>query len=217
MKWLKKSPATAKYQTSQKKQQQKEQAKADGDDVDPVEAAKKELEKEFTIHEYRYFYPADLLKIPEFSFENKIEKGMLKPKDEAALTDYLAAKEEEIERKKAEEEATAQATSAGAGGAKGKADPKKDAKGAAKGGAKGGPAGDDKNCPQLITVDYPETPCDKNYIIYERQFDRNPAEAAALKRKPPRSAAPLVGKSSSSDPWGNMSEKFKDRAKELIS
>lgn len=106
--------------------------------------------------------------MPEFCFENKIEQGMLKPKEEAALTDYLAAKEEEIEKRKAEEEAAAQAAAAGAGAAKGKADPKKDAKGAAKGGAKGGPAGDDKNAPQPITVDYPEVDSDKNYIIYER-------------------------------------------------
>lgn len=106
------------------------------------------MEKAQTIHEYRYFYPKELLQVPEFCFENKIEQGTLKPKEEAALTDYLAAKEEEIEKRKAEEEAAAQAAAAGAGGgAKGKADPKKDAKGAAKGGAKGGPAGDDKNAP----------------------------------------------------------------------
>lgn len=35
-------------------------------------------------------------------------------------------------------------------------------------------------------------------------------------RKPPPSANPLVGKSSSKDPWGDMTEKFKDRSKELI-
>ena len=32
---------------------------------------------------------------------------MLKPKEEAALTDYLAAKEEALEKKRAEEEAAA--------------------------------------------------------------------------------------------------------------
>ena len=120
-----------------------------------------------------------------------------------------------MEKRKAEEDAAAQAASAGAGAAKGKGDPKKDAKGGAKGAPKGGPAGDDKNAPQAITVEYPEIDSDKNYIVYERQFDQQPG--AAITRKPPRSAGPLVGKSSSKDPWGNMSDKFKDRSKELIS
>jgi len=106
-KWLKKSPATAKYQTSQKKQQQSDQAKGEGEQVDPAEVARREMEKAQTIHEYRYFYSMDLLRVPEFCFENKNEQGMLKPKEEAALTDYLAAKEEEVEKRKAEEEAAA--------------------------------------------------------------------------------------------------------------
>jgi hypothetical protein len=172
------------------------------------------MEKSLTIHEFKYFYSTDLLKVPEYCFENKIEQGAMKPKDEAALTDYLAAKEEEIEKRRAEDEAAAQAAAAGAGGAK-KADPKKDAKGAAKGGAKGA-VGEDKNAPQPITVEYPEIESDKNYIIYERQFDAQPSSGAAT-RKPPQSARPLVGKASSKDAWGDMSEKFKDRSKDLIS
>lgn len=31
------------------------------------------MEKEQTIHEFKYFYPAEFLKLPEYCFENKIE------------------------------------------------------------------------------------------------------------------------------------------------
>lgn len=93
----------------------------------------------------------------------------MKPKDEAALVEYLEAKEAAIEKLKADEEAAALAAAAGAGGSKGKADPKKDPKAAAKGGPKGGvPVTDDKNVPQAITVEYPQIESEKNYIIYER-------------------------------------------------
>lgn len=93
----------------------------------------------------------------------------MKPKDEAALLEYLEAKEAAIEKQKAEEDAAAQAAAAGAGAAKGKVDPKKDPKAAGKGVAKGGASpSDDKNVPQQITVEYPQIETEKNYIIYER-------------------------------------------------
>ena len=45
--------------------------------------------------------------MPEYCFENKIDQGMLKPKEEAALVDYLSSKEEAIDKEKAEQEAAA--------------------------------------------------------------------------------------------------------------
>ena len=42
------------------------------------------MEKEQTIHEFKYFYPAEFLQFPEYRFENKIDQGTLKPKEEAA-------------------------------------------------------------------------------------------------------------------------------------
>ena len=105
------------------------------------------MEKQLTIHEFKYFYPADFMEVPEFCFENKIEQGTLKPKEEQAIVEYLNAKEEAEEKKKADEEAAAVANAAGGvAAAKGKADPKKDAKGG-KGAAKGAAAADDKNAP----------------------------------------------------------------------
>ena len=56
-------------------------------------------------------------------------------------------------------------------------------------------------------------------MIFERRFDEIFQEEAAgkVQRRPPQSAAPLVGGKTSKDAWGGMSDKFKDRSKELIS
>jgi len=56
-------------------------------------------------------------------------------------------------------------------------------------------------------------------MIFERRFDEMFQEEAAgkVQKRPPQSAAPLVGGKTSKDAWGGMSDKFKDRSKELIS
>ena len=78
---------------------------------------------------------------------------------------------EEAERKKKAEEDAKTTPVEGKGGAKGKPDPKKD---------KGKPAGkgaaptEDKNAPQQITVEYPETAEDQNCMIMERTFMEAP-------------------------------------------
>ena len=71
-------------------------------------------------------------------YENKVE--LLKAKDLTILEDYLAFKEEEEAKRKAEEAGAASGNQA----AKGKADPKKDAK---KPPAKGAVVTEDKNAP----------------------------------------------------------------------
>ena len=88
-----------------------------------------------------YFYPSELLIIPEFRYENKLDS--FKPKDIDMLVEYLVKKEEYEKQRKAEE-AAANAAVTPDKGAKGKPDPKKDAK--AKG-AKGAAAAEDKNSP----------------------------------------------------------------------
>ena len=97
---------------------------------------------------HQYFYSSELLHVPEYCYENKID--VIKPKDRALIIEYLEKKEEE-EKKKASEAAEAQAAAiAGAAGGAKKADPKKDAKGGGKAPAKGAAPVEDKNAPQNI-------------------------------------------------------------------
>lgn len=102
------------------------------------------------IHKFMFFYPTDQLIIPEFRFENKTD--VLKRKDFSLMLEYLELREDAERKKKAEQ--AAKETPAAAGTAKGKADPKK---APPKGGAKGAAPTEDKNAPQQIVVEYPET------------------------------------------------------------
>ena len=161
--WLKKSPAKPVYNSSQKKPAQPE-GQADGAGAG---GNGKDANDGSIIHKFMFFYPAELLIVPEFRFENKTD--VLKRKDFALMVQYLELKEEAERKRKAEE--AAKETPVAAGGAKGKADPKK---APPKGGGKGAAPTEDKNAPQPITVDYPETPDDANCMIIERSFMETP-------------------------------------------
>mmetsp|Transcript_13925 Transcript_13925/g.21708 ORF Transcript_13925/g.21708 Transcript_13925/m.21708 type:complete len:125 (+) Transcript_13925:1611-1985(+) len=64
-------------------------------------------------------------------------------------------------------------TNAAAASKTGKVDPKKDAKG--KGGGKGGVIGEDKNAPQIMTVEYEEdVETDPSSLVYEMEFQNKP-------------------------------------------
>jgi hypothetical protein len=89
-----------------------------------------------------FFYPTELLIVPEFRYENKTDE--LKRKDFALMVQYLELKEESEKKKKDEEAAKGTPVDKG-GAAKGKVDPKKDK---AKAGAKGAAPTEDKNTPQ---------------------------------------------------------------------
>lgn len=67
MSWLKKSPAHPSYNSSQKKPSQADGQVADGDEM----------------HKFMFFYPSDLLIVPEFRYENKTDE--LKRKDMALM------------------------------------------------------------------------------------------------------------------------------------
>jgi len=115
-----------------------------------------------------YFYSSEMLSvIPEFRYDNKLDS--FKPKDVEMLVEYLV-KKEEYEKQRKLDEAAANAATTPDKGAKGKPDPKKDAKGG-KAGAKGAAVAEDKNSPQPITVEYPETDSADNFVIYERKFN----------------------------------------------
>lgn len=127
MPWLKRSPLNPTYSANQKK---------DKAQTDPLS---------FVHHKHQYFYGSELLGVPEYQYENKID--VIKPKDKALLIEYLEMKEEEQKKKATAEAEAAAAALAGAGAGAKKVDPKKDAGKGAKAGGKGAVIADDKNAP----------------------------------------------------------------------
>ena len=81
--WLKRSPAEPKYETSQKKGQTN--VKDEG----------------FEKHVIKYFYPENLLEVPEFVYENR--EAIIKNKEVTILEEYLAEKEAALSRIQEEE------------------------------------------------------------------------------------------------------------------
>ena len=156
--WLKKSPETPTYSSSQKKA---DKAQAAANAANPSNEA---------THCFFNFYSTSMMDVAEFKVENKRDK--FKDKDVDFMVEHLVERETEEARVKAEKEAEALAAAqaAAGGGAKGKADPKKDPKAQVKGGAKGAAPVDDKNAPQPITVEYEEIGENPNYVIYEKAY-----------------------------------------------
>ena len=205
--WLKKSPAQPKYQSSQKKKNVQQS------DADQAVDKGEEANKDQVLHQFKYFYSEDLMCVPEYLFEDKITQ--IKPKEVKMLEEYLEEKEAEDARRKAEEPGSANP-------AAGKKDAKKDPKAAAAKGKGAAPA-EDKNSPQLITVEYPEekATADVNYLVYERQFDAqfgdDPETKAALDKKGvPSSTLDLLGNGDKKNPYGAFGEKYKEKGKQLI-
>ena len=147
---------------------------------------------------------------PEFRYENKLDH--IKPKDKAALLEYLEIKEKhEAELKAAAEAAAAEAAASNATPAKGK-DAKKVEK---KPPAKGAPVAEDKNSPQPITVEYPEDVKEQEeFLIFERKY--NAKDTLGKKIGPPGSAPILPDSKKKENPWGDLGSKLKDRTKELV-
>ena len=201
--WLKKSPAKPVYNSSAKKP-----ANADGTTIASGEGG--DANDSDIIHRFMYFYPSELLIVPEFRYENKVDSKTLKKKDIDQLVEYLELKEE-ADRKRKAEEAAKDTPVAAAGGAKGKADAKKAPPKAA---GKGAAVAEDKNTPQPITVEYPEAPAEGQHMILERSF-LDEIDLQAKGKKPPPSAALLTGKASKS-PWGDLDGKLSDRSKVLL-
>ena len=85
--WLKKSPAKPTYSTSQKKKENTDAVTSESGEN--VYDAKNDKD---IVHRFMYFYQSDLLDIPEFRFDNKLES--FKAKDIEMLVDYLTKKEE---------------------------------------------------------------------------------------------------------------------------
>lgn len=165
------------------------------------------------LHQLKFFYSEDLEIVPEFLYEDKM--CSIKPKEVKMLEEYLEEKELEDTRRKAEEPSSANP-------AGGKKDAKKDPKAAAAKGKGAAPA-EDKNSPQAITVEYPEekATADKNYLVYERQFDAafgdDPETIAKLaKLGAPPSTLDLLGNGDKKNPYGAFGEKYKEKGKQLI-
>lgn len=158
-----------------------------------------------------YFFPSEMLVVPEFRYENKLDS--LKKKDIDFMIEYLELQEEAAKKAEAEREAkSTPAPGAGAAAKGGKADPKK---APPKGGAKGAAPAEDKNSPQPITVEYPDTPEDSNYMVFERTFMEQVDIATSKAKKPPASAAELTGKVMG-NAWGDLTGKINDRTKVLL-
>ena len=138
-------------------------------------------------HKFVFMYPHELLSEPEFMFQDNLQN--FTEKDTMNMLEYL--QEMETLKKQRKEDDNAVNTQAATKG--GKADPKKDAKGK---GAKGGAPGvEDKNAPQPITVEYPtDVEEDKDYIIYEREFNAKPVPAKEAVKHTPSSSAQAIGK-----------------------
>ena len=129
--WLKKSPVEPSYSASQKKS--KKSGTAAASDVDPM-----------LKHDHYHLFPLHLLSNPEFRFENKLDS--LRPKDKAALVEYLEMQEKaEADAKEAAEKAAAEAAGANAAAVTGKGG--KDAKKVEKKPPPKGAPVDDKNAP----------------------------------------------------------------------
>jgi hypothetical protein len=151
------------------------------------------------------------LTTPEFRYENKLDN--IKPKDKAALVEYLDIKEKhDADLKAAADAAAAEAAAASnATPAKGK-DAKKAEK---KPPAKGAAPVEDKNSPQPITVEYPEDVKEQEqFLIFERKY--NAKESLSKKIGPPGSAPIAPASKKKDNPWGDLGAKLKDRTKELV-
>mmetsp|Transcript_17877 Transcript_17877/g.30379 ORF Transcript_17877/g.30379 Transcript_17877/m.30379 type:complete len:165 (+) Transcript_17877:1198-1692(+) len=94
--WLKKSPLHPSFNASQKSIKNNQEAQTpEAENLPP----KKEEDKEF-IHKFVRFYPSELLSMPEFRYENKLDE--FSEKDMAMFKEYLAQKEALVAQIKAE-------------------------------------------------------------------------------------------------------------------